>query len=324
MTKRILLFAAALAVGGCGLDKQTVPSLAGPSSFGVTLAVTASPDILLQDGAATSFIQVLVRDANDQPIPNTTLRADILVGNTPFDLGQLSAKSFTTNASGRGTVVYTSPTASPSATSDTVITLAFTPVGTNYANASPRSVDIRLVRPNAVPSSADLVAAFTSAPVAPALGDPVVFDASTSKVGPGRTIVAWAWNFGDGGTASGKTATHPFTKAGAAAVTLTVTDDLGRTASTSQVINLGTVVAAFTSQVSATPAHTMAFDASTSVAPNGRTLVSYDWNFGDPGTTGSGVTVTHTFPLAGTYTVTLTVTDSTGATATVSVVVTVG
>jgi PKD repeat protein len=324
MTKRILLFAAALAVGACGLDKQTVPSLAGPSSTGVTLAISASPDLLLQDGTATSFIQVVAHDANDQPIPNMTLRADILVGGLPFDLGQLSSKSFTTNASGRGTVVYTSPTASPSATSDTVVTLAFTPVGTNFANANPRSVEIRLVRPNAVPSSADLQAAFTSAPIAPALGDPVAFDASTSKVGTGRTIVAWAWNFGDGATASGKTATHTFTKPGTAAVTLTITDDLGRTASTTQVINLGTVVAAFTSNVVATPAHTMSFDASTSAAPTGRSIVSYDWNFGDPATTGSGATVTHTFPAAGTYTVKLTVTDSTGVTATVSVVVTVG
>jgi PKD repeat protein len=324
LTRRILLIAAALSVGGCGLDKQTVPSLAGPSSSGVTLAISASPDMLLQDGAATSFIQVLARDAHDLPIPNMTLRADILVGGSPFDLGALSAKSFTTNSSGRGTVVYTSPTANPSATSDTVVTLAFTPVGTNFANADPKGVEIRLIRPNAVPSSADLQALFTTAPIAPALGDTVAFDASTSKVGPGRTIVAYGWTFGDGGTASGKLATHVFTHAGSAAVTLTVTDDLGRTASTSKVINLGTVIASFTSQAASSPAHTMTFDASTSAAPSGRTIVSYDWNFGDPATTGTGATVTHTFPAAGAFTVILTVTDSTGVTATVSVVVTVG
>jgi PKD repeat protein len=323
LTRRILLIAAALAVGGCGLDKQTVPSLAGPSSSGVTLAITASPDMLLQDGAATSFIQVLARDANDLPIPNMTLRADILVGGTAFDLGVLSTKSFTTNSSGRGTVVYTSPMANPSATSDTVVTLAFTPVGTNFANADPKGVEIRLVRPTAVPSSADLQALFTTAPIAPALGDTVAFDASSSKVGPGRTIVGFAWSFGDGATASGKLATHVFTRPGSAAVTLTITDDLGRTSSTSKVINLGTVIAAFTNQAASSPPHSVAFDASTSAAPSGRTIVSYDWDFGD-NTTGSGATVTHTFPAAGPYNVKLTVTDSTGVTATVTVTVTVG
>jgi len=40
--------------------------------------------------------------------------------------------------------------------------------------------------------------------------------------------------------------------------------------------------------------------------------VSYDWDFGD-GNTGSGVTVSHTYAVAGTYSVELTVTDNLGA-----------
>jgi PKD repeat protein len=324
MIRRLMALAAVGLVAGCGVHEQTVPSLAGPSSTGVTLAISASPDILLQDGTATSFIQVLAKDANDQPIPNMTLRADMLVGGIHFDLGTLSSKSFTTNAQGRGTVVYTSPLANPSATSDTVVTLAFTAVGTNFANADPKFVEIRLVRPVAIPPSTDLKPDFTVSPIAPALGDKVAFDASASTVGTGRTIVGFSWDFGDGGTATGKTTTHIFNKAGAAAVTLTVTDDLGRTSTVTHVVNMGSVVAAFTSNAASSPAHTMTFDASTSAAPSGRTIVTYDWNFGDPNTTGSGATVTHTFPAAGVYTVTLTVTDSSGATASVSITVTVG
>ncbi len=50
------------------------------------------------------------------------------------------------------------------------------------------------------------------------------------------------------------------------------------------------------------------FNASTSHDADG-TIVSYDWDFGD-GTTGSGVTVAHTYTADGSYSVTLTVTDN--------------
>jgi len=55
---------------------------------------------------------------------------------------------------------------------------------------------------------------------------------------------------------------------------------------------------------------TVSFDASSSV-PNGGTIVSYEWNFGDNGTT-TGKNVEHSFTDVGNYTVILNVTDSEG------------
>jgi len=52
------------------------------------------------------------------------------------------------------------------------------------------------------------------------------------------------------------------------------------------------------------------FNASTS-APNGGTIVKYEWDFGD-GENATGEVVTHTYLLAGNYTVTLNVTDCEG------------
>lgn len=65
------------------------------------------------------------------------------------------------------------------------------------------------------------------------------------------------------------------------------------------------------------------FDGSASSAPAGATLVAYRWDFGD-GASGEGVSVTHTYAQAGSYTVQLTVTDDQSrqatATQTISVV----
>ena len=53
----------------------------------------------------------------------------------------------------------------------------------------------------------------------------VTFDGSGSYAPPGRTIAAYAWNFGDGNTGSGVKATHAYGKPGVYSVTLTITDD---------------------------------------------------------------------------------------------------
>ena len=76
----------------------------------------------------------------------------------------------------------------------------------------------------------------------------------------------------------------------------------------------------------ATPASGLAplevtFDGSGSSDPDG-SIAGYSWSFGD-GTTGSGVTVTHTYSAAGSYPAVLTVTDDSALKSTAIVTVTV-
>jgi PKD repeat protein len=64
------------------------------------------------------------------------------------------------------------------------------------------------------------------------------------------------------------------------------------------------------------------FNASSSAPGSGRTIVRYDWDFGD-GAVKTGVTSEHDFSPSGVYLVTLTVTDNTGQKTTSSQPVTV-
>jgi hypothetical protein len=85
--------------------------------------------------------------------------------------------------------------------------------------------------------SASPTANFVFSPEEPTRTTNVVFNALTSTAAPGRRIVAYSWDFGDPvdrTPGSGPQTTHRFTTVGTFQVTLTVTDDLGRTGSASQ------------------------------------------------------------------------------------------
>lgn len=82
-------------------------------------------------------------------------------------------------------------------------------------------------------------AAFTSSPTNPQPGNTVHFNAEASTAGPGRHIVSYAWDFGDGTTGSGERVSHAYPLVERTySVTLTVTDDLGRRATTTRTVSV--------------------------------------------------------------------------------------
>ena len=170
-------------------------------------------------------------------------------------------------------------------------------------------------------------ALFVFSPAAPTTTTRVQFNATTSTAPPGRTITSYVWNFGDGVTKTGVTTDNSFSVAGVYDVTLTVTDSVGATNTTSRTITVTAV--ALTASFTASPSPTTlgaltVVDAAASTPSNGATITSYTWNFGD--TTGTfvcpgagacnGAVFSHTYAAAGRYAITLSVTDSLGLTGT--------
>ncbi len=77
------------------------------------------------------------------------------------------------------------------------------------------------------------VARFSAACDAVACG----FDGSASTDTDGH-VTRWAWDFGDGATGTGRTASHDYAAAGTYPVALTVTDDTGATATTTHQVTV--------------------------------------------------------------------------------------
>ena len=174
-------------------------------------------------------------------------------------------------------------------------------------------------------------ASFTTSPDTPGVNQDIFFDATASRPATGRTIASYAWNFGDGNTASGSLVTHRYSAPGAYSVTLTVTDDAGTADVETKTLQVGPVVGAQPdanmdcTSGNATTGRPVQCNASGSLPGSGATIVSYTFNWGD----GSGDFVetnpvqSHLYRQAGTFTVTMTVRDSLGRTDTIQVSVTV-
>ncbi|MBB5081515.1 S8 family serine peptidase [Nonomuraea endophytica] len=138
------------------------------------------------------------------------------------------------------------------------------------------------------------------------------FDAGSST-DPDGTITRYTWDFGDGSTTTGKTASHTYPRPGYYSVLLTVTDNSGKTNTARRLVKAGDLppTAALSGRCQSS---SCTFDGRGSSDEEGA-ITSYRWDFGD-GSTGSGATAAHAYPAAtATYTIRLTVTDSAGQSA---------
>jgi len=314
---RFIAIAAAAGAVSC-VHKTEEPPLSGPSTFSTSLRLQAVPDRINQDGASQSSVTVQAFGPTGAAMSGVALRMDMLFQGELADFGSLSARTVVTGNDGTARVVYTAPPPLPSGISQTTtVSIRAIPIGTDASASNGQSVDIRLMPTGVIlPPSGNPTAAFTYGPQPVSVGVPTIFDGSTSQPGTNATqISTYAWNFGDGQTGSGVSATHAFQSSGSFNVTLTVTNDRGIQASTSQVVSVGSSDP-FTGDWVISPLNPVMnfpvlFNADAVQTSAGHQVTTFNWTFGD-GSGGTGFQTQHTYTQAGTYNVILSVVDDLG------------
>jgi PKD repeat protein len=132
-----------------------------------------------------------------------------------------------------------------------------------------------------------------------------------SSVDPDGSVASYAWDFGDGTTGAGLTASHTYATRNPYTVKLTISDDGGATASVASVVELN--LRPFTDGRVTCDGVTCNFESSSWDSDG--SIVARHWAFGD-GTSATGSQATHTYSTPGIYYAILTVTDNEGATGT--------
>ncbi len=247
-----ILGAFLLGLAGCTVQSTEVPDLSGPSEFGLSFSVTATPDSIPQDGASTSSVVVRAFDSKGAPKAGVTFRLEIQVGGVSVDYGLLANKTIVTRTDGTASTLYTAPPPLPAGANldycqpsifsavlaGGCIELVAAPVGTNFTAGLTQFAQVHLLPQGVIlPPAGTPTASFIFSPSTPSANAVVQFDASASS-SPNEAITSYTWDFGDGGTGSGKTATHTFSAAQAYSVTLTVTNDRGRSASVTKTVTV--------------------------------------------------------------------------------------
>lgn len=331
----LVAVATTVALGGCTVKKTEAPSLAGPSEAGLSVRTTIVPDILYQDGLSQSQVEIVARGPDGRPARAVSMRVELVNPSGHLaDYGRISARTVMTGDDGIARLVYTAPPPlSEPVDPYTVVTVRVTPMSGDFAGSNTFTVDVRLVPPGTTPviigPNSPPVPAFTITPTPVTTYTPAAFNASATTDEGARcgSNCSYAWDFGDGSSGTGIVVNHEFRTVGTYAVSLTVTDVRGRSASRTDALTVTATaapVAAFVfSPTEPRFGQQVFFNAAASTAAAGHRLVSYDWDFGT-GRTGTGVTIAKGFDIGlippgavtgdtVSFNVTLTVSDDTFA-----------
>jgi chitodextrinase len=331
---------AACMSAGCGLTKQDRPASAGPSEFGQSISVSATPDRISQDGQSQTIAQAIIRDANGKAMPGVTVQWTVVAWrdsneNNLHDgseqtfgvLVEPSSQQSITDGAGIARVSVAAPP--PPAVLPTdfgKLRISVEVVnGDVAATLNSRSAVVLLVPPpGTLPQNRVPIAAFSIVPAIGIINQSLTFDASTTtdEGEPCGDACTYQWDFGDFEHGSGKVVNHTYWRPATFTVTLTVTDSRGGVGSTQRSLTI-TGPAAPVAALSITPATvtltsggSVVMNASASTIGAGGIIEEYAWDFGDGNTTTTTVPiVSHQYTSTGVKAVIVTIKDNFGRTA---------
>lgn len=150
---------------------------------------------------------------------------------------------------------------------------------------------------------------FTASPLSVCIGDPINFtDASTAS---GSPINQWAWDFGDGNSASTTNTSHVYSSPGTYTITLVVTAQNGQADAEVKVGYVTVNPLPIADFASSGNGCTVPFDVSFTNNSSSGGNFTYAWDFGNGQNSTLETPGIITYASAGTFTVTLVVTNST-------------
>ncbi len=171
------------------------------------------------------------------------------------------------------------------------------------------------------------VPTFTATPTEGCSPLPVQFT-NTTTLNPGITITGYSWVYGDGGLGNGANPAHTFSQAGSHFVSMAITTNLVTCNVTQVYPDQITVSLSPTATFSTTPNPAMACVPPLTVNFNNFSAsgpgITYDWDFGNGGTSTQQAPAAQTYTQNGNFTVTLDVTNADGCTGTFQRLVSIG
>jgi hypothetical protein len=227
-----------LGLNACGLDEVEIPDLEGPSELGLSLKLTASPDIITADGFSSSLIQATVRDNNGNLVAGRAIFMSIADENGfTADIGQLRGGSglgtgvvVTSGTNGIAQASYEAPVRTDFTAHGSVVITA-RPVGDDANGQVYRSVrvELRSAEPRFFPQvpGDDIRCNFTVEPGAGPYKVNSVISFMSAAASPNGPIVRYEWFFGDGTSNNHPQEAKVYHFPGTYQVVHVVTDSLG-------------------------------------------------------------------------------------------------
>lgn len=291
--------------GATATTRNATHAYANPGDYTVRLVVRDA------DGTsanATRNITIVATDRTPGPVADMRIEPSRLRANEPTRFIDASSPGgspiigWLWNFGDGGTSALQNPTRAYSEAGRYTVTLTVR-AQDGQENTATREVTVGAA--NAAP------VARIVAPATAVVGTPVAFDdASTDADG---TIIAWEWDFGDGARANEPSPTHTFDRPGDRTVRLTVTDEMGATASATARVTVR--APSFSAAIDAPTTATVGESITVRDASEGEgvSVTAWSWNFGD-GATATTANATHAYAEPGAYTIALDVTTSDGRT----------